>query len=74
MRPQEEMFIFDVMLQALSTYHHQITTLSKLTSEKLVERDLKAIAKDMESLIDASEAERRNSIRGKNKNSQSSGN
>lgn len=58
MGQQKERFVFDVLLDSLEQYEEKVKFLKSVTSEKLTERDLTTMQKDMEILIKAAKAER----------------
>lgn len=64
MRAQEEKFIFDLMLQALKKYGVMIKDTASATCDEDTKVDLQSIAQDMQQLIEATEAEKKNSKSG----------
>lgn len=58
MGQQKERFVFDVLLESLEQYEEKVKFLKSVTNEKLTERDLTAMQKDMQMLIKAAKGER----------------
>lgn len=58
MNKVQEEFVFDVLLQSVKKYEQDLQKVIRMTEEKVVQRELKSIKKDMNDLIIASEHER----------------
>lgn len=59
MSQQKERFVFDVLLESLEQYEEKVKFLKSVTNEKLTERDLTTMQKDMQMLIKAAKDERK---------------